>query len=52
MFYQMAPISMTLSDLECDFKLFLNLSNSYSSMNMTCINYVVCIHGWESIYVL
>jgi len=27
----------------------LNLSNSYSSMNMTRIIYVVCIHEWESI---
>jgi len=34
----MAPISMTLSDLEC-----------HSSMDMTCVNYVVCIHEWASI---
>ena len=46
--YRMAPISMTLSDLECHFSC-LNLSNSYSSMNMTRINYIVCIHEWESI---
>jgi len=25
----------------------LNLSNSDSSMNMTCINYVVCKHEWQ-----
>jgi len=28
----------------------LNLSNSYSSISMTRINYAVCIHEWESIY--
>jgi len=45
----MAPISMTLSDLECHL-LFLNLSNSYSFINeYDTINYVVCIHEWESI---
>ena len=27
--------------------LFLNLSNSYLSINVTCINYAVCIHGWK-----
>ena len=45
----MAPVSMTLSDRECHLAV-LYLSNSYLSMNMTRINYAVCIHEWESIY--
>ena len=46
----MEPITITLSDLECHW-LFLNFSNSYSSMNMTHINYVMCIHEWKK-YIL
>ena len=44
----MAPISMTLSDLECHFSC-LTLSNPYSSMNvhMTRLDYDVCVHRWE-----
>jgi len=47
---RMAAISMTLGDLECHFWPFLNLSNFYSSMNMTHINYIMCIHEWKSAY--
>jgi len=43
--YRMAPTSVTFSVTLA----VLNLSNCYSSMNMTGVNYVVCIHEWESI---
>ena len=43
MSYRMAPISMTLSDLECHCSR-LNFSNSYLSMNMTCITYAACVY--------
>jgi len=49
----MAPISMTLSDLECHFSCFETFFNSYSLMNMTRINYAVCrpIYVDEKVYV-
>jgi len=45
----MAQISMTLNDLVS--LAVWNLSNSYLSMNMTHINYIVCIHEYESVWV-
>ena len=48
----MVPISMTLSDLECHFSCFINLSNSDSSMNITRIKTTLCVYINEHEFVV